>query len=370
MKFSKILNRFTLASQILGSVLPGYRPSVYYVVPEANWSTDWDGRYITQNVRGQFGLRAHLISNPRWLAGQIIHYGSLWEAVGSLGSKQNLRNAIVATIFHGDRQGDNDTLAEAVDQLIENQEQFEKIVVANRIMENRFRDWGVPAEKIERIPLGVDLTLFKPSSLQARANIRNRLGIPEDAFCVGSFQKDGVGWEEGLQPKLIKGPDILVEVLAKLAKRHKLHVLLTAPTRGYVRRGLEKAGIAYTHRVFENYPDLAPLYGALDAYLVTSREEGGPKGVLEALASGIPLVSTEVGMAPDVITHGEDGLLAPVEDVSSLLDHLNRIAEDKLFAGSLVAAGRTKVAAFDWVELANQYYELVYRPLLKDRVYV
>ena len=47
-------------------------------------------------------------------------------------------------------------------------------------------------------------------------NIRNLLGIPRNSILIGSFQKDGVGWKEGIKPKLIKGPDIFVKVLDKL----------------------------------------------------------------------------------------------------------------------------------------------------------
>jgi glycosyltransferase involved in cell wall biosynthesis len=364
MKSLKILSRLSLGAQLVASRLPGHRPTLYYVVPKVNWSTDWDGRYITQGVQRQFGLRAHLTDRPRWLAGQIVHYGSLWEAVAGLGAEQTSRNAIVATIFHGDRNGASPALAQALDRVLEHQTQFDTIVVSNSIMEGRFRVWGFPQAKLANIPLGVDTALFRPTNPQARAALRQRLGIAKDAFCVGSFHKDGVGWEEGLEPKLIKGPDILLDVLTRLAKQHRIHVLLTAPARGYVKQGLEKAGIPYTHKILDRYPDVAPLFNALDAYLVTSREEGGPKGVLESMASGVPVVSTRVGLAPDVVQDGGNGLLADSEDVEALLDHLAHLIDDRPFAAHLAEAGLAKIPDYDWSRIAAQYYAQVYQPLL------
>ena len=108
---------------------------------------------------------------------------------------------------------------------------------------------------------------------------------------IGSFQKDGKGWGEGNEPKLIKGPD----------------VLLTGPARGYVKTGLESLKIPCKHLYLQDYREIGKYYQALDAYLVTSREEGGPKGVLESMASGIPLISTRVGQAQDLVKQGING---------------------------------------------------------------
>jgi glycosyltransferase involved in cell wall biosynthesis len=122
------------------------------------------------------------------------------------------------------------------------------------------------------------------------------------------FSKDGVGWRNGSEPKLVKGPDIFLRVIQQLKSRYKIHVLLSAPARGYIKSGLESLGIPYQHFHLKKYWDIVRLYQALDLYLVTSREEGGPKAMLESLACGIPLVTTRVGMVPDVIIDKYNGL--------------------------------------------------------------
>jgi glycosyltransferase involved in cell wall biosynthesis len=201
---------------------------------------------------------------------------------------------------------------------------------------------GIDPAKVFRIPIGVDLELFRPPTPESRAAVRDALDLPQSAFVVGSFHKDGVGFGEGLEPKLIKGPDVLVEALAALAARvPELHVLLSGHARGYVRRGLEERGIPYRHRIVERYADLGPLYHALDAYVVPSRQEGGPKGVLEAMASGIPVASTRVGQATELIVDGRNGRLVDVEAAEALADAVVAVTGD----AGVVAAGLETAAA-------------------------
>jgi glycosyltransferase involved in cell wall biosynthesis len=184
-----------------------------------------------------------------------------------------------------------------------------------------------------------------PHSSEARAEARGRLAIPDEAFVVGSFQKDGVGWEEGLEPKWIKGPDVLVETLGLLRERIPgLHVLLSGPARGYVKSKLARRQIPYTHRVLESYADIAKLYAAIDAYVVPSRQEGGPKGVLESMAAGVPVVSTRVGQAADLIRDGENGWLVDIEDVEALSGRLTAIATKRVDLSRVSAAGLATAA--------------------------
>jgi glycosyltransferase involved in cell wall biosynthesis len=136
---------------------------------------------------------------------------------------------------------------------------------------------------------------------------------------MGSFQKDGVGWGEGLEPKLIKGPDVLLAVAERVARQvPELHVLLTGPARGYVRAGLERLGIPYRHAFLPDVDALAEVYPGIDVCLVASRDEGGPRAVLESMATHVPLVTTRVGQAADLVRHGENGWMVEPEDADGL----------------------------------------------------
>jgi glycosyltransferase involved in cell wall biosynthesis len=166
------------------------------------------------------------------------------------------------------------------------------------------------------------------------------LDLSDDAFVVGSFQKDGVGWGSGVEPKLIKGPDVLVAALERVrARAPELVVLLTGPARGYVRSELGRLGIPHRHVLARSRGELAHAYHALDVYVVPSRQEGGPKGVLEAMASGVPLVTTRVGQAPDMVESGGNGLRRS-RGRGGLAHAVLHVREDRALGATLTAAGR------------------------------
>ena len=143
--------------------------------------------------------------------------------------------------------------------------------------------------------------------------------MPQDAFVVGSFQKDGNGWGEGLEPKWAKGPEVFLQAMSILKESvSNLFVLLSGPARGYVKEGLKKLSIPYRHCYLDNYPDIVALYHCLDIYIIASREEGGPKSVLESMASYIPIVTTRVGQAEDLVFHGQNGWMVDIGDAEGL----------------------------------------------------
>ena len=165
----------------------------------------------------------------------------------------------------------------------------DRVQVTNLAMETLVLETGIAAEKVHRIPIGIDVDAFPLRSTDSTALAREAFDIPSTAFVVGSFQKDGVGWEDGAQPKLIKGPDTLLDVLELVhARVPELFVLLTGPARGYVRAGLERLGIPHRHVLLPDIDSVARAYAAIDVCLVTSRDEGGPRAVLESMATGVP----------------------------------------------------------------------------------
>ena len=220
--------------------------------------------------------------------------------------------------------------------------EIDRIQVTNREMEALVLTTGIAPEKVHRIPIGIDTDVFRPPDDALRGASRARAGLPASAFVLGSFQKDGVGWGEGLEPKLIKGPDVLLAVAERLAERvPELHVLLTGPARGYVRAGLERLGIPYRHLLLSDVDDVAEVYAAIDVCLVASRDEGGPRAVLESMATRVPLVTTRVGQAADLVRHGENGWMVEPEDVDGLvhwIEHAASVSASDL--EPILAAGR------------------------------
>lgn len=336
---------------------------VVYLVEGAEWAIKWVGNYVSKGVNSR-GLKCETDISPYFYSGTLLHLGSLncfkvkhltWYA---------LQKKRIITIFHGD-YGINKAMDHGLDTLLKNKNIFSRFVVSNSIMERRLTSWGIDSQNIVKIPLGVDLERFWPSQSNVRSRLRKDMGIPEGCICVGSFQKDGVGWGDGIEPKWIKGPDIFVEAMKEIAKKHKVHCLLTGPARGYVKKALEKHGIPYTHRFVRHYFDLVKFYNCLDMYLVTSREEGGPKSILEAMAVGIPVVSTPVGMAVDIIRDGENGFITKTIGVKEVAEKALYVADNAGKTAEVVKNAFETVRAYDWYAISSSYYDM-YKELLDE----
>jgi glycosyltransferase involved in cell wall biosynthesis len=215
------------------------------------------------------------------------------------------------------------------------------VQVTHDEMEDLVLSAGVERDRVHRIPIAIAADAFPLGDDERREAARAVLGLPQHAFVVGSFQKDGVGFGEGLEPKLVKGPDVLVETLRLVdGQVDDLVVFLTGHARGYVRRELERHGIRHVHRFLHGRDDVVRAYHALDAYIVASRQEGGPKSILESMATGIAFVTTRCGQAPDLVVDGVNGTLADVEDAEGLAAGILAVHDDPAGAAARRDAGR------------------------------
>ena len=337
-------------------------PPVVYVAERADWVIRWVGNHYADAIEARHPGTTAIITVPFGMFDRIVHFGSqfLWENWESVMPASN-RN--VVNFFHGKSQ-DGPDMDRHIDYFLDNHHRITRVITAASSVERRLLGWGVPREKLVRVPLGVDTGLFRPPNDEERASARHRFGVPDDAVCIGSFQKDGVGWGEGMEPKRIKGPDVFVEALGRLALEYPVYVLLTGPARGYVKQGLEGYGIPFHHVFFEDYRSVAACYQALDLYLMTSREEGGPLALLESLASSVPVVSTRTGMAEDVIEDGRNGALVEVGDVDGIVERAGTLLSDSDQADAFRRQGLAVAESHRWDRVAAQLYDKVYKPLL------
>jgi glycosyltransferase involved in cell wall biosynthesis len=303
------------------------------------WALDDEAAYVT-GVARRAGYR---LAPPTWARAarrQAVFHTSHFAALDPVWTGSSHRLGL--SYFHG-RPGTPGfpEFDRAFDALRRDPDRFERVHVTHREMGEIVVSAGVDPSRVHRIPIGIELERFPLGDPERRRAARQALGLPQAGFVVGSFQKDGVGFGNGLEPKSIKGPDVLVAALERArVDLDSLVVLLTGPARGYVRRELERRGVPHVHRMLPDRDGLTCAYHALDAYVVASRQEGGPKSVLEAMAGGVPLVSTRAGQAPDLVVDGQNGILVDVEDAEALAAGLVRIASDQSLVVRLRSAGR------------------------------
>jgi glycosyltransferase involved in cell wall biosynthesis len=340
---------------------------IFLISEAASWSIHEDCRNIQRESERLGHPKAAISYIPIGLRKKVIHFAS----ENTLLSQDSIKdtkiheridpsNKTVLTWFHISAQD-----APRLHLIPLLNDRIDIVHTSSLSTRKKLIDHGLREEKIATVPLGIDLDFFRPAAPNEKELLREKLGIPRDRTVIGSFQKDGNGWGEGLEPKLIKGPDVFCSAVEELAKQHPIHVLLTGPARGYVKRRLEKAGIPYTHSFLRNYLEIPRYYRVLDLYFVTSREEGGPKALLESLASGVPIVSTRVGMAPEVIEEGINGFCVEIEDVRSIVEKASLLLGNSHQKNKIVKNGLETAKRYAMKRVVEEMYRKVYVPLLQ-----
>src|SRR5258706_1110478 len=207
------------------------------------------------------------------------------------------------------------------------------------------------------VPNGIDVGRFVPNPV-ARQQVRAELGIPEHAWLVGTVGRLA---EE-------KDQALLVRAMAPLLdERHRLVIVGDGPQRETL-KGL----IALTQRaefvtLTGSRPDVERLLCAFDVFALSSRTEGLPLVLLEAMATGLAVVATSVGCIPDVVERGFTGLLVGAGDVTRLRGELSSLAGDWRLAQRVGQSARRRVLRRFSVERMAADYEVLYANLLQRR---
>ena len=312
------------------------------------WSLKWDAHFLIETLR----FLEIEYSESRFARKQVVYLPSRYGAPTTY--YHFLKNRLLFDFFHGHPNGSQEAAA-LFGNICKARSRFSGIRVSNSLMEELLLENGFEG-KTFKIPIGVPLDWFPFRTLKKMREVRNKIGIPQNATVLGSFQKDGVGWKEGNDPKLIKGPDVFLSALGLLrTKVPELFVLLTGPARGYVKHGLTKLGIPFIHLTGVCASEMGFAYTALDAYLITSREEGGPKAMLEAMATGVPLVSTKVGQVIDIAEHGKTGWLTDIDDSEAIAHWILYALQNQTQTDEVVKRAREVAERFSHASLTHEW---------------
>lgn len=215
-------------------------------------------------------------------------------------------------------------------------EQADLICTGSTFAKQSFVARGIAADKVAVNPYGVDLSRFRPGPRPAG---------PRRLLFVGSVGvRKGVPW--------------LIEAFRSLPEDWELHLV------GPVERGFEAmlARLDLTRVVLRGALPGAVLpeeYRAADIFCLPSVEEGFGMVVLQAMASGLPVIASTATGGPDAGTHDRELLLVPPADTPLLAEALGRLAGDAELRATLGTAARDRVAAgFSWLEYGERAIRL------------
>jgi len=232
------------------------------------------------------------------------------------------------------------------------------IAIAPAIRAELLNDYRIGrAEQYRIIPLGFDLAPFAAVDAAARTRARRELGIADGTPVVTTVGRLTAIKQHG---KLLD--------IAKLVKERLANTLFLIVGDGELRGELEaqaaRLGLADSVRFLGWRRDLATVYAATEVFALTSRNEGTPVALIEAMASGVPGVSTNVGGVPTVIANTAMGTLVPLDDDRRFADAVAGLLERPTDATAMGARGRAHVLAhFDSRRLTDDI-ERLYRELL------
>jgi glycosyltransferase involved in cell wall biosynthesis len=206
------------------------------------------------------------------------------------------------------------------------------------------------------VRLGIDLEPRVATDVDPRA-MRKRLGIPPERFVVGWFGR----------MTAVKRTRDLVDALVALRARGVDACLLLVGD-GSDRETLEayasERGVARELFFLGYQKEVGDWYALADAVVLTSVNEGTPVSIIEALAAGRPVVTTDVGGVGDVVRDGVDGYLVDVGDADAMASRLAEIAGDPELAARLGASGRSRVIERYAVTRLVDDVDRLYRALL------
>jgi glycosyltransferase involved in cell wall biosynthesis len=148
-----------------------------------------------------------------------------------------------------------------------------------------------------------------------------------------------------------KGQHLLVEAMRRIAAsgRDDIDLVLAGdgPDADSLRSAAERHGLGPRIRFTGalNRDEVRALYTAADAFVLPSFAEGIPIVLMEAMASGVPCLTTRIAGIPELIEDGRDGLLVPASDIDALVDRITALADDATLRHRLAEAGRRRVTA-------------------------
>lgn len=163
-----------------------------------------------------------------------------------------------------------------------------------------------------------------------------------------------------------KDPVTLVRALAEVDAPFTATIVGDGPDRPAVEAEIRAAGLARAIELAGERRDVPQLLAGADVFVLSTRSEGAPLSILEAMAAGLPVVAAAVGGVPELVEHGDTGLLVPPADPAALAAALERLLGDAGLRRAMGAAGRARVRArFDIVTLRDAHLALYARELAR-----
>jgi glycosyltransferase involved in cell wall biosynthesis len=206
---------------------------------------------------------------------------------------------------------------------------------------------GIPAGRFDVLSSGIDTVRFRPGDSP-------RAGGSVVLCCVGR-----------LDP--VKAHDNLIDAFARAVERGgprlELRLLGDGPCRASLEALVRERGLADRVKFLGMATDVPEQLRESDAFVLASHREGRPTSIMEAMASGLPVIATRVGSIPELVDDGRTGLLVEPGDVEGLARAIGAIAADRPLRDRLAEEARRHAVAELSLDRMIEQYDAFYRGL-------
>lgn len=270
------------------------------------------------------------------------------DVAGYLGSR-GAAIALVATVHGFTRYSARVRCYQWLDRRL--LRRFDAIIAVSSQLRAQMIDSGIAADRVHRVH-----NALLPSPRLSREEARERLGL--------DFACRVVGWVGRLSME--KGLDLLLDAIYNARRRdYTLVVVGDGPERERLTVAARRLGLEHHVRFAGALPQAAALLNAFDAVVLSSRHEGCPTVVLEAMTAGVPIAAFAVGGVPEMLTTETARLVAPGDTAAladALLDCLDNVTEARLRAGMAQLEATARFDLDRWVDrVENIYFEAIRR---------
>lgn len=226
---------------------------------------------------------------------------------------------------------------------------FDAVVAVSRPLAQSLVTGGLRSDQIHLVPNAYAMS----AHTLERKTARQKLSLPEDLFVLG--------WVGRLSQE--KGADVFVDAVARLADIPlAASVFGDGPERPRLRARASALGIQGRVTWHGVVSDAALLFRAFDVLVLSSRTEGCPIVLLEAMAAGVPIVAANVGGVPDLLSPAEAHLVPP-EDPVALAEAIREVYRDPGGAALRAGVARERLRAEFQLQPWLARYETIYRQL-------
>ncbi|NIN71529.1 MAG: glycosyltransferase, partial [Gemmatimonadetes bacterium] len=234
----------------------------------------------------------------------------------------------------------------------------DRYIVVNRASVDALTErHGVPRSRVVVIPNGIELERYDPGEASSGA-WRERLGVPDDAILIG-----GVG-----RLTAQKGFDDLIRAFAAIDRPDVWLVIAgDGPDWEELREMARMFDVSGRVLIPGFVEDVPGLLAALDLFVLSSRQEGHPMVMLEAMAMAVPVVATDIPGVGDTITDGLEGRLVTVGDAAALANAIVALIDDRPTASRLGRNARKKIERDFTVERMVRRTSILYDGLLAEK---